>query len=311
MKKADSIEKGIWLHPQAPGPLIHFPYISQFGDMKFSKVRMDENMKPHLNDGIEIHYVESGRYEWTINGNPVFLYPGDLSITAPWQLNGSPAGKMDMGHISWIILKPENYSQKVSLDFGPLFKSSKAIQGNLGELIAIENGIVIRNVKVLSRYFKRISEELRTQGAGYKIVIRNLLENFLIALNRQLSTRQQKIAQEGFLISQLSNEICKDFSKKWPVEDLAMKFGMGKTKFTAMVKKLTGYPPNSFIIHLRIAYAKEVLKKERNVNLTNLAYECGFSSLQHFTTYFSNRTGLSPANFHKQIHAIVLKDVKK
>ena len=58
--------------------------------MRFTKVQMDENMKPHLNDGIEIHYVTSGKYDWVVERNNIELLPDDLSITAPWHWNGSP-----------------------------------------------------------------------------------------------------------------------------------------------------------------------------------------------------------------------------
>mgnify|MGYP006180514731 CR=1 FL=1 len=298
MKNKKTGETGIWLHKENPGPLKHVPFISQFGNMKFSKVRMDENMKPHLNDGIEVHFIESGRYEWLIEDKSIDLFPGDLSITAPWHWNGSPTGKMDMGQITWIILKPEKYNLHETLDFGAWFKDSKETQISLGRLLASEKGIVIRNAKQFRKYFTSIKEELQNQESGFELVIRNLLENFIVDLNRILTTRQLKIDREGSFIENLTKEIQTDLSKKWPVEQVAMKFGMGKTKFTELVKKLTGYPPNSFIIQLRIEKAKAILEESEKVNLTDLAYQCGFSSLQHFTTYFSNRTGLSPSQYH-------------
>ena len=82
------------------------------------------------------------------------------------------------------------------------------------------------------------------------------------------------------------------------ITDLAQQFGMGKTKFTNEVKELTGYPPNSYIINLKIEKAIELLKNE-DTSLSDIAFACGFSSLQHFTSIFSQRIGLSPAKFKK------------
>ena len=59
-------KSGVWWHDNNRGPLEKIPYIGQFGSMRFSKVQMDDNMSPHLNNGIEIHYIESGRYDWVV-----------------------------------------------------------------------------------------------------------------------------------------------------------------------------------------------------------------------------------------------------
>ena len=57
---------------------------------------------------------------------------------------------------------------------------------------------------------------------------------------------------EQRIIEKFTKIISEDISKKWNIDDLAHQFGMGKTKFTYEVKKLTGYPPNSYIINLKI-----------------------------------------------------------
>ena len=293
-------ESGMWYHEENPGPIASLPFINQFGSMKFSKVRMDENMRPHLNDGIEIHFIESGKYDWVIENRSVELLPDDLSITAPWHWNGSPAGKMDMGQINWLIIKPEAFSPGAPLQLGNWSKLSSGFQEELGNMIAAEKGMVLKKARVFKKYFAELKDELLHQREGYERIIANLIENLLIELYRDLKHRKLKIDEDDHFIEQLTSMVQHDLTKKWIVDDMASHFGMGKTKFTDEVKRLTGYPPNSFIINLKIEKAKAQILDPKGMDLSDIAYHCGFSSLQHFTTTFSHRTGITPGKYQSQ-----------
>lgn len=288
---------GVWWHENNQGPLANLPFIKQFGSMRFTKVQMDENMRPHLNDGIEIHFVTSGKYDWVVDGNQIELLPGNLSVTAPWHWNGSPNGKMDIGYINWIILKPLEYNQKKKLNLGNWTKLSKSIQENLGNLIADKSNAVLEKAKNFEKYFNDIRKELADQEEGFEIMVGNIVENLLIDLYRQLSSKGQKTEEETHFIDKFTKIISEDISKKWNIDDLANRFGMGKTKFTYEVKKITGYPPNSYIINLKIEKAIEMILDPKNKSMSDIAYSCGFSSLQHFTTSFLQRTGTTPGKY--------------
>lgn len=287
----------VWWHRNNPGPLKRIPFIHQFGSMRFTKVKMDESMKPHLNDGIEIHYVTSGKYDWVVDDSRIELLPDNLSVTAPWQWNGSPSGKMDIGQINWLIIKPEEFTPAKPLSLGPWTKLSKRFQQSLGELIANENNVILEKAKSFSKYFVALNEELIEQKEGYEIMVGNIVENLLIDLYRHLSQRKQQFEGDNNFIAQLTQMVLDDLHSKWIIEDLARIFGMGKTKFTNEVKRLTGYPPNSFIINLKIEKAIKLIQEVPDLSLTEVAYSCGFSSLQHFTLTFSKRTGMSPSKF--------------
>lgn len=300
LSKNNAGNSGVWWHEENPGPLANIPFIKQFGSMRFTKVQMDENMRPHLNDGIEIHFVTSGKYDWVVEDNQIELLPGNLSITAPWQWNGSPNGKMDIGYINWIIIKPIEYSKKKKLKLGNWTQLSQNIQENLGNLIADNKNVVLEKAKNFEKYFIEIKKELSNQEVGFEIMVGNILENLLIDLYRQLSDKGLKTEEETNFIDKLTKIVSEDISKKWNIDDLAHRFGMGKTKFTYEVKRITGYPPNSYIINLKIEKAIELIHNPINKSMSDIAYSCGFSSIQHFTTSFLQRTGTTPGKYRNQ-----------
>ncbi|KQB36925.1 Transcriptional regulator, AraC family [Flavobacterium daejeonense] len=291
---------GVWWHENNPGPLKKLPFIKQFGSMKFSKVRIDDTMRPHLNDGIEIHYVNSGKYDWVIEGKAIELFPENLSVTAPWHENGSISGIMDIGQINWIIIKPQEFTNEKALNFGNWSKLPAAFQENLGKMIGDADNSVIEKARNFKKYFDELRNELAYQEEGFEIKVQNILENLFIDLHRQLSNKIHKNQESDTFIEKLTQLLENDLTKKWHIEDLAAVFNMGKTKFTYEVKKLTGFPPNSFIISLKLEKAIQLLKTSPSISMAEIAFSCGFSSLQHFTSTFSQRNGISPRKYQLQ-----------
>jgi AraC-like DNA-binding protein len=64
------------------------------------------------------------------------------------------------------------------------------------------------------------------------------------------------------------------------------------------VKNYTGFSPLNYLINIRISEAIRLLKKNET-SLTDIAYETGFYSSQHFSTTFKKLTGYSPRQFRK------------
>src|SRR5690606_33420249 len=176
-------------------------------------------------------------------------------------------------------IKPKKYAKNTPLNLGNWTKLSQKFQESLGDMIADDNNLVIEKAKLFKKYFVELEKELTNQDPGFEIMVGNIIENFFIDLHRNLSIRKQKIHEENNFIENLTHLVMEDLNKKWIIDDLAYRFGMGKTKFTYEVKNLTGYPPNSFIINLKIEKAIDMIMKDES-NMSDIAYACGFSSLQ-------------------------------
>jgi AraC-like DNA-binding protein len=60
--------------------------------------------------------------------------------------------------------------------------------------------------------------------------------------------------------------------------------------------KETGFSPHEYITRRRIELAKEQITTT-NKTLTDIAYDCGFPTSQHFAGIFKRHTGLTPSDF--------------
>ncbi len=55
-------------------------------------------------------------------------------------------------------------------------------------------------------------------------------------------------------------------------------------------------PPNEYIIKPKIKKAKELMMG-RDISITNLAYDLGFSTSSYFSTVFKKHQGISPTKY--------------
>lgn len=80
------------------------------------------------------------------------------------------------------------------------------------------------------------------------------------------------------------------------VEDLGDEIAMSRTQLYRKLKALTDQPATTFIRNYRLHRAAELLKKEAN-NVTEIAYQVGFSSQTYFSTCFLELFGCAPSEY--------------
>lgn len=70
--------------------------------------------------------------------------------------------------------------------------------------------------------------------------------------------------------------------------------------FSRAFKARTGMSPYQWVIERRLARAEQLLRGSK-MSLAEIAFAVGFSSQSHMTTLFSQRTGVTPAEFRKKL----------
>ena len=77
--------------------------------------------------------------------------------------------------------------------------------------------------------------------------------------------------------------------------ELAQQAKMDKYELVRAFKASYGLSPHAYLLNLRTNRAKELLR--RGSRPAEAAFECGFCDQSHFTRVFSQRVGLSPAEY--------------
>lgn len=101
-------------------------------------------------------------------------------------------------------------------------------------------------------------------------------------------------------ILELESRITNELAYNWNLQEMSEIIGVGQTSLNLMLKRITGFTPGQYLMNLRISAVKEMLTNS-NKNFTEIAFDCGFSSSQHFSSAFKQKTGYSPSEYIKRL----------
>jgi ABC-type sugar transport system substrate-binding protein/DNA-binding response OmpR family regulator/nitrogen-specific signal transduction histidine kinase len=141
----------------------------------------------------------------------------------------------------------------------------------------------------------------------FEVRIRNLIENrkhlkelfqqnLFLGDNREILNDVEKRFMEKF-----KRLIEKDLSNtNLNVEDLAAETGLSRTQLYRKVKQLSGYSPNELLKIIRLKRAL-VLLSSSELNISEIAYDTGFTSPSYFAKCFKEYYNESPTDYLKRI----------
>ena len=123
-------------------------------------------------------------------------------------------------------------------------------------------------------------------------------ENKLSNLNGAIKTLNP--AEEKFLnqLMELTEQTWND--EEFNVVDFSRKIGLSKAQLYRKVTSLTGSSPNEFIKTYRLNKALKYLEKKQ-YNISEIAYESGFSNPSYFSKCFQKQFGILPSDYANSI----------
>lgn len=106
-----------------------------------------------------------------------------------------------------------------------------------------------------------------------------------------------KLAQE-FIESNVTEKIS--------VEDLAVKYAIGRRHFERRFKKATNNTPAEYMQRVKIEAAKKEFESSRK-NVSEVMYEVGYADIKAFRSVFKKITGLSPVEYRNKYNKASVK----
>lgn len=144
------------------------------------------------------------------------------------------------------------------------------------ELLATIQNLLSKTVQ--ARSTANGSEEMTKENVGQ----RNLTDNDQRLMERILQS----------IDARLSNS-------EYSVEQLAADAGLSRSQLHRKMKELTGLSPSEFMRNLRLEQAARLLR-ERKVNVSEVAYTVGFTTLGNFSKAFKQHFGMPPTEYASQ-----------
>lgn len=127
------------------------------------------------------------------------------------------------------------------------------------------------------------------------------LLSHLVALFGEIALRRRRpggldARRAARAIEVLDASIAEDLS----LRDLADAAGMSVFHFARAFKRTFGCPPHAYLREIRLREADRLLRTSR-LNITEIAFECGYSSSSAFTAAFRRRYARTPSEWRRMM----------
>ena len=145
--------------------------------------------------------------------------------------------------------------------------------------------------KEMTNYKLATSEQLEYMRSRIKELIQQDQHADMPSVEEQEKTPDDEFAEKAkaFVQGNLTNS-------ELSVEDLASAMGVSNSLLYLKCKKVLGMPPKKFLMEERLNMAKQLIQ-DPNINVTEVAYRCGFSDPKYFSKCFKKDTGVNPSEY--------------
>lgn len=272
-----------------------YPVLSQVGHMLAWKNHV---VDVHWHNDIEFNVVRKGSLNFLINGETVRLEEGQGLVVNSRRLHGHSTDGQDCEYLCTLMhpmllcasseLEQRYVAPMIDDGFLPYVKLDGSAEWH---------GRVIERLGRIHDHVGDAAAPMIIQSLFYEIwleMYENLCAEKSVAAPVQRADRGLNATREMVVYVQ------EHFREKVTLEDIAKAGAVSKSTCLALFKKYLHDSPINYMILCRVSAAAERLESS-GLSVTEIAYECGFSSASYFIETFGKVRGVSPLEYRKSL----------
>ena len=166
----------------------------------------------------------------------------------------------------------------------------------------LPNFIEISNTDRLREIFQTMTELYGEGNSENELLLHSLVLELIHLLRKSShrATQNYKAKNNRLVIEQTIEYINRHLSSKLSLEMLANRANFTPSYFHKMFKTSVGTPIREYIEDQRIKKAIQLMIST-DMTLTEISYECGFSSQSYFSYAFKRKMNLPPREYLRWI----------
>lgn len=257
--------------------MIHYQQENYSGEYVFRcRNHADWSVDTHLHEFSELIYCKNGSGSVTVNGQAFMLSSGQLMWLPP-----------NYAH-RYEFKDCETVCAVFSNDFIPLYRQT-----------AGERKLVTHPVDM--NELCPVLNELHLVDASNRLKISGLL-NLICAKVLEHSDFAPENAAESILYQKVISYISTHFTEDITLESTANQFGYNPKYLSHALHALTAVNFRELLAHYRINHAKDLLLSRRDMSISDIALDCGFTAQNTFNRTFKKNVGMTPFAYRNASH---------
>ncbi len=241
-----------------------------------------------------VHYSEA--YTWLerkLAGKTAHTHVGKGSIwfippeePSQWQWKNRSAGKIATLHLH--------------LDHAQLQQVAEQAAGTDSRYVELLDRFPVQDA-LLESIGLSLKGELETGNPGGRLYADTAGQMLAVQLLRHHATLRHRIREyngglPAFRLNRVIEFIHAHLDEEISLDTLGKLAEMSPYHFARLFKQSTGKSPYQFVIGLRMEKARQLLRETR-LNVTQVAFQVGYGSVNQFFEAFRRYTGTTPLNY--------------
>lgn len=241
----------------------------------------------HNHEEYEFMFVKNKSIMTLCNGNDISLQKGHIMPFNSFDIHGQ-RNPVSINGFMCIILDPDLINKTAATAFAffkkPIFKNKCFLPS-----------------PNLNYYLGAFIDQCGSENIADSYCLSLLLQLFIIELFRCSENNVKSYEVKGNTsIARGKKYLDENYHSDFNLQQIADAAGMNKFYFLKMFTEEIGISPKQYFLKLRIEKAKSMIAL-REMKLTDIAYELGYSSQSHFSMHFKKETGITPREYQKNI----------
>lgn len=249
----------------------------------------DPALSDHVHpDALELCYITKGSQVYAVGGRRWQVSAGMAYVTYPNELHSSDEMKQEKDvQLYFMIIDTLNDTDHFL-----------GLSGEEGRMLARQLNGMNRCFYVGMELQKRLDEMFRLltdKPEGYELLLRChacLMIHELVSASR---SNQPSLTRDICGALQFIEDAL--VGPPPDISEIAEQVHLSVPRFKQKFRQQVGLPPIAYQTRRRIEKSCEMLKE--GMSITQIAYDLGFSSSQHFSTIFRRYMGMSPREWKK------------
>ncbi|SFM13986.1 AraC-type DNA-binding protein [Gracilibacillus orientalis] len=247
----------------------------------------------------EIYFFHSGSCRYLIHNQIFDLEPGDLLLMDGMTLH-KPNVNPNKEYVRSVIHFSPQWIKSILLEIDSMY---------LLEVFKKLHHCLIRTrendeSKYLEEVIQRLVKRKRAANQNDAITeaeLKVLLIQVLISvyhLGQIDSIKLPDRKSDKFEHSEkIAEYIQVNYMNKLSLNDIAKELSLSKSYVSHVFKEMTGYTVMEYVMGCRLTQVKYLLEMESHKPLKDIAYECGFESVSHFSRFFREKVGVTAKQY--------------
>jgi AraC family transcriptional regulator, arabinose operon regulatory protein len=172
-------------------------------------------------------------------------------------------------------------------EIGPILRACR---------IPVGRCIAVTDPSLMEHFLLEVIAELSGWSQPDEKILRNLFENFMLALARHAFHKSKRLAPASLLAVRAYVE--QHFTERLRLGQLAKRAGLSEPHLCSEFRRYFGIPVIQYVLQLRMNQATYLLR-DHNRRIGEIALMLGYPDLYTFSKMFKHYIGVSPKKFRE------------